>query len=99
MNQDGPVRFGRFEEEVLVIRHQHPRMNAPPVGFGCRSEMREQGSAVAIVDEDVFLPITSGCDVPDRAGMLETQRACHGPESNRAGESRSPQCDGLSSAT
>jgi hypothetical protein len=85
MHSPTEVWFRSLEQQMIVVRHQHPGVDAPPVGLGRRSEMCEQGSAIVIVEEDVLFAIAACGDVPDCAGVLKTQGTGHEPESSRPG--------------
>ena len=79
MHSAAEVRLGGFEQQVIVVRHQDPGVDAPSIDLDRRTEGVQETAAIAIIEEDVLLPIAAGGDMPDRIRVLESQRTCHQP--------------------
>lgn len=74
----GQPDLGRLDEQVVVVRHQHPRVQKPAaLGDDAREETHE-AAAILIVTADVATFVTTAGDVPDGTRKFETKLAGHG---------------------
>jgi len=71
------VRFWRLDDQVEVVRHQHPGRNTPAEACGRLLQEREKGFAICVVLEDSTLFVAAGSDVIDGAGKLDPKWSCH----------------------
>ena len=74
---DRESRLGRFEEEMVVVAHEHVGMYPPGSGSGDTTENPEKKLPIFLVDKDRLLLIPAARDVPKRARMLEPQGTDH----------------------
>ncbi len=83
LNSAREADLRRFHEKVVVIRHEHPRMQDPAtVLYVSRKDPQESlGTVVVTINVAAFVP-TAG-DVPDHTGKLEKQLAGQGRAAER----------------
>jgi hypothetical protein len=68
--------FDEFDDQVIVVRHQAVRVEAPPSPLARSVQQRDQAGSIGVVTED-FLPSVSAC------GHVEDVARALGPESSR----------------
>ena len=73
------VGIRRFDEKVIVVRHQAIRIAAPFERGGDLFEQLQESEAVVRVREDFRLAIPASCYVVDRPGGLGARRPAHVP--------------------
>jgi hypothetical protein len=74
----GKLGDGRFDDEVVVVRHQAERVQAPVVLADDEAEQAEEGAAIVIVPVDRDPPGTPGSDV-ERAVREDVSRQSSHP--------------------
>lgn len=71
------IRLGCLDHEVEMIRHQHPRGDAPPKALHGVPEKREEHPSIDVIIEDGPSFISAGRDVIERVGELDAKWSCH----------------------
>jgi len=71
------VRLRRLQNHVEVVRHNHKRIHPPRTLDGRSSQILNQPIAVCVVADDILPPVTTGHEMVDRTGILNTQSSCH----------------------
>jgi hypothetical protein len=64
-----------LDEKVVVVRHEDERVQDPAVDLDRPDEKIEKRGAVGFRAIDVLTLVAALRDVPDRAGILESQWA------------------------
>jgi hypothetical protein len=59
----GEIGIQRLDDEMEMVRHQHPRSNGPSEPLRGLSEEEEKRQAIAVRAEDWALLIAAGSDV------------------------------------
>ena len=67
------IRLGGFDEQMVVIGHQHPRVNPPPGQPAGLAQSLEKEAPVIIVEKDRLPPIPPCHDVVVSAWMLDPE--------------------------
>ncbi len=70
----GKVGFWRFDDQMVMIRHLAPGMNAPSIAGADFANEIEPGGSVDIVPVDGFAAVAAGCDVIQAARKGDSQR-------------------------
>ncbi len=73
------IRLGCLDEQMVVIAHEHERMEPPAVHFDGSPEPVESLVAVRIVSDNRFSFVPSRHHMIQRPGELNSQRPCHAP--------------------
>ncbi len=77
------VGVARFQDEMVVIRHQAIAVTKPTELVRYVSEHREESTAVEVLEEDQLASVTSRSDVIQTVGELDARRPRHAPRLNR----------------
>ncbi len=72
------VCLGRFDEEVVVVVHQHEGVQPPPVGLDGPPQPVEPFFTIGVVSDDPSPLISTGHQMVQRPGKLDSQRSSHG---------------------
>jgi hypothetical protein len=62
---------------MVVVRHQHPGVQNPPVLRDGFAETLDEHAAVRVGANDRPALVAATRDVPDRPGMLQAEGTCH----------------------
>jgi hypothetical protein len=73
----GQIRFRGSDHEVIMIPHQAVSMAAPTKPGNNFVQDTQETGAILIVVKDRFLPIPSGSQMIECAGILDAQRPSH----------------------
>src|ERR1700682_954591 len=79
-------RLGRLEHEMEMIRHQGVRMDDPAEPANGLGEDAEEHQVIFVAEVDVAAVVAAGGDVPDGAGLLESEWSGHPPRLPRRSE-------------
>src|SRR5438046_5634948 len=71
------VRFRRLKQEVIMVAHQHPSVNAPASHDARLAQRFEEQLPVLIAPENRFAPIPPRHDVIEGTGILNANAAWH----------------------
>ena len=71
------IGFGSLDQQVVVIAHEHIRMDAPAGAPADLAEGPQETLAVGIVAKDVFPPVAPIQDVVKRAAKFEARFPGH----------------------
>ena len=72
------IRFRGFQKQMVVVAHEHPRMNPPPRLPARLSEHLQKKPAVIVIKEDRFSAISSRHHVVISPSILDSNVSCHG---------------------
>ena len=78
MHSSDQIRRGSFEHQVVMIAHEHVRVNAPPAAFAGLPECLQKGAAVASVFENGIAPIPAIQEVVDCSRKFHANSSSHG---------------------
>jgi hypothetical protein len=73
----GQIRFRGSDHEVIMIPHQAVSMAAPAIPRNNFTQDIQESGPILIVLKDRFLPIASGSQMIECAGILDAQRPSH----------------------
>jgi hypothetical protein len=71
------IPFRGFDHEMIMIPHQAVSMAAPAKPRNYFTQDIQESGAILIVVKDRFLPIGSGSQMAECAGILDAQRPGH----------------------
>jgi hypothetical protein len=86
----GQLRDRRFEDEVVVVRHQAEGMEAPVVATDDEAEEPEEEPAVVVVPVDRDPPGAARSHVEEPVLEDVARRSCHRSEDTRRSASSRP---------